>query len=96
MCKVWLGARPEGYEADHINGDIDDFRLLNLRYVTPEENIRCGRILKKLRKAARDLHDPSLDPIHIPQERLLKIFASITVGDPNKIMDDDFKYHREW
>lgn len=96
MCKVWLGAKPEGYETDHINGDIDDFRLLNLRYVTPEENVWCGRILKRLRKAARELHDPSLDPINIPQPRLLKIFETLTVGDPHKIMDDDFTHYREF
>ena len=93
---AWLRPRREGEEIDHINGNIDDCRLVNLRIVTKEENRRCAQILRKLRKAARDLHDPSLDPIHIPQERLLKIFATLTVEDPAKIMDNDFKYHREF
>ena len=65
MCKVWLGARPEGYETDHINGDIDDFRLLNLRYVTPEENVRCRRVLTRLRTATIARHDPALNPKQI-------------------------------
>ena len=93
---AWLRPRREGEEIDHINGNINDCRLINLRIVTKEENRRCAQILRRLRKAAKQLKDPSLDPIHIPQSRLLKIFASITVGNPAKIMDDDFKHHREF
>ena len=96
MVETWLRPRREGEEIDHINGNIDDCRLINLRIVTREENRRCAQILRRLRKAAKQLNDPSLDPINIPQPRLLKIFATLTVGDPNKIMDDDFKHHREF
>ena len=78
---AWLRPRREGEEIDHINGNIDDCRLVNLRIVTKEENRRCAQILRKFRKAARDLHDPSLDPINIPQSRLLKIFSTLTVSD---------------
>ena len=92
---AWLRPRREGEEIDHINGNIDDCRLVNLRIVTKEENRRCAQILRRLRKAAKQLKDPSLDPIHIPQSRLLKIFATLTVCDPKDIMDDDFKHHRE-
>ena len=52
---AWLRARREGEEIDHINGNIDDCRLVNLRIVTKEENRRCAQILRRLRKAARDL-----------------------------------------
>ena len=93
---AWLRPRREGEEIDHINGNIDDCRLVNLRIVTKEENRRCAQILRRLRKAAKQLKDPSLDPIHIPQSRLLKIFATLTVCDPKDIMDDDFKHHREF
>ena len=93
---AWLRARREGEEIDHINGNIDDCRLVNLRIVTKEENRRCAQILRRLRKAAKQLKDPSLDPIHIPQSRLLKIFATLTVCDPKDVMDDDFKHHREF
>ena len=92
---AWLRPRREGEEIDHINGNIDDCRLVNLRIVTKEENRRCAQILRRLRKAAKQLNDPSLDPINIPQSRLLKIFATLTVDDPTKIMEDDFKHHRE-
>ena len=92
---AWLRPRREGEEIDHINGNIDDCRLVNLRIVTKEENRRCAQILRRLRKAAKQLNDPSLDPLNIPQSRLLKIFSTLTVGDPAKIMEDDFKHHRE-
>ena len=96
MIEIWVRPRREGEEIDHINGNIDDCRLINLRIVTKEENRRCAQILRRLRKAAKQLNDPSLDPLNIPQPRLLKIFATLTVGDPTKIMEDDFKYHREF
>lgn len=92
---AWIGVRKDGEEIDHINGDIDDCRLVNLRIVTKEENRRCAQILRRLRKAAQELHDPSLNPRNMSQERLLKIFATLTVCDPKDIMEDDIKYHRE-
>lgn len=96
VALAWIGVRKDGEEIDHINGNIDDCRLVNLRIVTKEENRRCAQILRRLRKAAKQLNDPSLDPLNIPQPRLLKIFATLTVGDPAKIMEDDFKHHREF
>lgn len=93
---AWLRPRRDGEEIDHINGNIDDCRLINLRIVTKEENRRCAQILRRLRKAAKQLNDPSLDPLNIPQPQLLKIFATLTVVDPTKIMDDDFTHYREF
>ncbi len=92
---AWIGVRKDGEEIDHINGNIDDCRSINLRIVSREENRRCAQILRRLRKATYDLHDPSLNPRNMSQERLLKIFATLTVADPAKIMEDDLKYHRE-
>jgi len=79
MVETWLRPRREGEEIDHINGNIDDCRLINLRIVTKEENRRRAKILRRLRHAARALHDPSLDPRNIEPQRLEKIFADITV-----------------
>ena len=93
---AWIGVRKDGEEIDHINGNIDDCRTVNLRIVTKEENRRCAQILRRLRKAARDLQDPSLDPKNMSQERLLYIFATLTVADPKDIMEEDFKHHREF
>ena len=92
---AWIGVRKDGEEIDHINGNIDDCRKVNLRIVTKEENRRCAQILRRLRKAARNLHDPSLDPKNMSQERLLKIYATITVDNPVKIIEADFTQHRE-
>ena len=92
---AWIGPREDGYEIDHITGNIDDCRLVNLRFVTKEENRRCAQILRRLRKAACNLHDPSLNPKNMSQERLLKIYATITVDNPAKIIEADFTQHRE-
>ena len=92
---AWLRPRREGEEIDHINGNIDDCRLINLRIVTKEENRRCAQILRRLRKAAIDLKDPSLNPEKMSQERLLKIYAMLTVGDPKDIMEWEMTHHME-
>ena len=81
MIEIWVRPRREGEEIDHINGNIDDCRKVNLRIVTKEENRRCAQILRRLRKAEKQLNDPSLDPLNIPQPRLLKIFSTLTVSD---------------
>ena len=54
VCTAFHGERPEGYECDHINGNNLDWSADNLRWVTKEENIRCGRYLKRLRKHGID------------------------------------------
>lgn len=54
MAYAWPGARPQGYEIDHLNGDKLNWSADNLEYVTPEENIRRAKIMKRLRKMAID------------------------------------------
>ena len=54
MAYAWLGARPQGYEIDHLNGDKLNWSADNLQYVTPEENIRRAKIMRRLRKMALD------------------------------------------
>ena len=92
---AWIGPREEGYEIDHITGNIDDCRLVNLRLVTKEENRRCAKILKRLRKAARDLNDPSLDPKNRTPQDMLKIYETLTVCDPQDIMLYEMTHHME-
>ena len=96
VAYAWIGPKPEGCDVDHINGNIDDCRLINLRIITKKENRRCAGILKRLRKASRDLRDTKLHPRHIPPTRLLIIFATITPNDPAKIMERDMTEHREF
>ena len=43
IWEAWNGPIPEGLTVDHINGIRDDNRLINLRLLTPEDNVREGR-----------------------------------------------------
>lgn len=92
---AWIGVRKEGEEIDHINGNIDDCRTVNLRIVTKEENRRCAQILRRLRKAARELHDPTLNPKNMTQEEMARIYQELDVDDPNAIMEWEMTHHCE-
>lgn len=65
MAQAWLHAKAYGEAIDHINGDIDNCELINLRVISKRENDRCGGILKRMRNAARRLKEPRLDPLNI-------------------------------
>ena len=77
MAATWLAPRPEGYECDHINGNILDFSADNLQYVTPEENHRRARILQRLRTSGTD-------PCTLSRPQLLSIFDGETCSFFNK------------
>ena len=47
---AWVGPPPEGYECDHLNGITTDNRLENLEWVTPAENQRRAKEMRKARK----------------------------------------------
>ena len=68
VCTAFHGERPEGYECDHINGNKLDWSADNVRWVTKEENIRCGRYLKRLRKHG-------IDPKRIKYSLLLALYS---------------------
>ena len=68
VCTAFHGERPEGYECDHINGNNLDWSADNVRWVTKEENIRCGRYLKRLRKHG-------IDPKRIKYSLLLALYS---------------------
>ena len=40
VAECWHGAKPKGYECDHIDGNNHNNHYTNLRYVTREENLR--------------------------------------------------------
>ena len=54
VAHAWIGARPEGMECDHLNGNKLDWSADNLEWVTPPENRRRAIILRRLRKKAID------------------------------------------
>lgn len=95
MMEIWVRPRREGEEIDHLDGNIDNFRLENLELVTREENNRRKVILQALRRAAHDLHDPRLDPVNRSSQEMAEIYSSITVDDPKKMMESEMTQHME-
>ena len=95
MMEIWVRPRREGEEIDHLDGNIDNFRLENLELVTREENNRRKVILQALRRAAHDLHDPRLDPVNRSSQEMAEIYSSITVDDPKKMMEYEMTQHME-
>ena len=75
MALTWIGSRPEGYEVDHLNGDMLDWSADNLEYVTPEENRKRAGLLRVLRSIGRD-------PKKMSREELQAIFKKYEFGDP--------------
>lgn len=54
VCSTFHGPRPEGYQCDHINGNIFDWRADNLQWVTPYENRRRARYIRVIRACGFD------------------------------------------
>ena len=67
MALSWIGPRPEGWQIDHLNGDICNWSITNLRIVTIAENYRCALILRSLRR-------DSIDPTCCSPADLLTLF----------------------
>ena len=94
VCTAFHGERPEGYECDHINGNNLDWSADNLRWVTKEENIRCGRYLKRLRKHGIDpkwiKYNLLLALYSLPMERFdlcLHLFDGFCLNDPSPLSE---------
>ena len=78
MALTWIGPLPAGHVVDHINGDIFDWRVDNLQYITPKENHKRARLLRVLRSIGRD-------PRKMSREELQAIFAKYTFTNPKNI-----------
>ena len=94
VCTAFHGERPEGYECDHINGNNLDWSADNVRWVTKEENIRCGRYLKRLRKHGIDpkwiKYNLLLALYSLPMERFdmcLQLFDEYCCNDPSPLSE---------
>ena len=83
MALTWIGPRPEGYEVDHINGDMLDWSTDNLEWVTPAENRKRAVILRARRMVARQDNDPSKDPKDMSSEELLQLFNMYNAKRPS-------------
>ena len=88
ICTTFHGPRPEGYQCDHLNGNILDYSAANLEWVTPKENIRRAKILRALRKAGRD-------PKTIPYDELRAIMKGYDVISPERAMQRSIDLHFE-
>ena len=80
MAMAWIGAIPEGWQVDHINGDIYNWSRDNIRIVTVAENVRCAVILRARRMIARQDNDPMKDPLNMKPEELLELFSKYNVA----------------
>ena len=89
ICSTFHGPRPEGYQCDHLNGNILDYSAVNLEWVTPKENYRRAKILRALRKAGRD-------PKTIPYDELRAIIKGYDVFSPERAMQRSIDLHFEF
>ena len=87
IALTWIGPRPftvtpKGeiipMEIDHVNGNILDWSVENLEYVTPSENRKRARLLKVLRSIGRD-------PKQMSREELLEIFNKYEFINPQNL-----------
>jgi len=95
MIEIWVRPRCRDEEIDHLDGNIDNFALENLELVTREENNRRKGILQAMRRAAIDLHDPSLDPINKTPAEMARIYHTLDVDDAEAIMEWEMRHHME-
>ena len=97
MALTWIGPRPfyqaqDGrklpMEIDHLNGDIRDWSLDNLQYVTPAENRKRAKLLRILRSIGRD-------PRKMTRDELLSFFSHYDFGNPDARMEYEMTHHTE-
>lgn len=77
---AWVGAIPDGYVIDHLNGVTADNRAENLQAITPQENRKRAKLLRAMRRVGTD-------PTTISPERLKKIFATYTFVSPEQLIE---------
>ena len=58
VALTFLGPCPEGHEIDHVNGNFQDNRLVNLEYVTHQENQKRAYDMGKINPPRNNARDP--------------------------------------
>lgn len=67
VARAWIGAIPDGWQVDHIDGDIRNAAVINLRILPDWLNYRDSGFVKKLR-------NKKIDPTMFAQTVLLEYF----------------------
>ena len=77
MALAWIGPIPAGYQVDHLNGDIYNWMLDNVRIVSVQENYRSAAILRWLRKKG-------IDPCYLTGLQCRIAFSVVPLWDKDR------------
>ena len=67
VARAWIGGIPEGWQVDHIDGNIRNAAVINLRILPDWLNARDGGFIRKLR-------NQGIDPTMFAQAVLMEYF----------------------
>ena len=67
VARAWIGDIPEGWQVDHIDGNIRNAAVINLRILPDWLNARDGGFIRKLR-------NQGIDPTMFAQAVLMEYF----------------------
>lgn len=70
VAEAFIGPKPNGYEIDHLNTNIHDNRLCNIKYVSQEENrnnpiTKFNREVSRIRRAILSGKKSQEDILHL-------------------------------
>lgn len=89
VLEAFIGPRPAGQEARHVNGIRKDCRLVNLAYTTRDEKAALGAFLKTGAPASAKLTENDVRSIRARKGEKCKILAAefgCTVGNISSIL----------
>jgi HNH endonuclease/NUMOD4 motif-containing protein len=77
VARAFLGPCPEGHEANHKDGDLDNNRISNLEYVTPSQNVRHSLDVLGVKRAQGSRHGGA----RLTEELVRALRAEYAQGD---------------
>ena len=88
VMQVFVGACPDGYEVNHIDGDKTNNHVSNLEYVTHQENIQHS--FKKLKRMQRVPRGESAGRAKLTTEQVLTIRERAANGERRRALGEEF------